>query len=324
MTPDTASAPAAPRVLEHFMLDVGDGHQLYVETAGRPDGVPVIYLHGGPGSGAQPEHRALFDPGRFRAVLFDQRGAGRSTPHRSRVATSTNHLVADMEAIRAALGIRRWIVVGGSWGATLGLAYAERFPERVLGLVLRATFLGTRGELDWAFGEGLARFYPTLHDDFLSILPDAERADPLPNYWRRILDPDPAVHGPAARAWHDTERVLSEIHPTTTRLDLNEVRSGARLPATAFMEAHYFARDCFLDTDELVRNAGRLAGVPGRIVQSRFDLLCPPINAARLKAGWPDSQVVMVEAAGHSLGHPAVRAAVMAAVEELGAVVKSS
>lgn len=324
MTPDSEVAPPAARLLEHFMLSVGDGHQLYVETVGRPDGIPVIYLHGGPGSGAQTDHRALFHPDRFRAVLFDQRGAGRSTPQRSRIANTTAHLVADMEAIRTALGIRRWLVVGGSWGATLALAYAERFPERVLGIVLRATFLGTRAELDWAFGDGLARFHPALHGDFLSVLPEPERADPLPNYWRRILDPDPAVHGPAARAWHDTERILSEVDPVTARLDLDEIASGSRLPATAFMEAHYFTRDCFLEPDELVRNARRLAGVPGVIVQSRFDLLCPPANAARLAASWPESRIVTVEAAGHSLGHALVKAAVIAAINELGQSIRAA
>src|SRR5262249_52576608 len=174
-------------------------------------------------------------------VLFDQRGCGRSTPKRSREANTLPHLIADLETIRAKFGFERWMVVGGSWGATLALAYAEMHPQRVSGLVLRATFLGTYEEIESGFCERLPRFYPGLSEDFLSLLPQTERARPLRPYWRRILDPDPAVHGPVARAWHDTERILSEHTPTRTRLDLASLKSNsAALPATPFMEAHYF------------------------------------------------------------------------------------
>src|ERR1700733_11651103 len=209
------SAPFAP--LTSQLLPVGDGHEIYVETVGRTDGIPAIYLHGGPGSGCQPDHRRLFDPERFHAVLFDQRGAGRSRPKGRLEANTLPHLIADMETIRKNLGFKRWMIVGGSWGATLALAYAEAHPRRVSGIVLRATFLGTRGELDAAFLDALPRFYPDLSDDFLGLLPAGERSQPLNAYWRRILDADPAVHGPAARAWHDTERVLSEHVPSRSR-----------------------------------------------------------------------------------------------------------
>ncbi len=205
------SDPFAP--LTSQLLPVGDGHEIYVETVGRADGIPAVYLHGGPGSGCQPDHRRLFDPERFHAVLFDQRGAGRSRPKGRREDNTLPHLIADMEMIREQFGFARWMIVGGSWGATLALAYAQAYPRRTSGIVLRATFLGTRGELDGAFSEALPRFYPGLGDDFLSVLPAGERGRPLDAYWRRILDADAAVHGPAARAWHETERILSEHAP---------------------------------------------------------------------------------------------------------------
>src|SRR6202163_2462429 len=198
--------PFAP--LTSQLLPAGDGHEIYVETVGRADGIPAVYLHGGPGSGCQPDHRRLFDPERFHAVLFDQRGAGRSRPRGLREANTLPHLIADMEMIREEFGLERWMVVGGSWGATLALAYAQAHPQRVSGIVLRATFLGTRSELEGAFLDRLPRFYPDLSDDFIGLLPETERARPLEAYWQRILDADSAVHGPFARAWHDTERIL--------------------------------------------------------------------------------------------------------------------
>src|SRR6478672_4363547 len=190
--------PFAPLTSE--LLPVGDDHEVYVESVGRADGIPAVYLHGGPGSGCQPDHRRLFDPERFHAILFDQRGAGRSRPKGRREDNTLANLIADMETIRAKFGFERWIVVGGSWGATLALAYAQAHPHRVSGIVLRATFLGTRKELEAAFVDALPRFYPDLSEDFLSVLPGEERGQPLDAYWHRILDPDPAVHGPAARA----------------------------------------------------------------------------------------------------------------------------
>ena len=205
------SDPFAP--LTSQLLPVGNGHEIYVETVGRADGIPAVYLHGGPGSGCQPDHRRLFDPERFHAVLFDQRGAGRSRPKGRREDNTLAHLIADMEMIREKFGISRWIIVGGSWGATLALAYAQAHPDRVSGIVLRATFLGTRSELEGAFLDSLPRFYPALSDDFIGLLPEDERAKPLDAYWRRILDADPAVHGPFVRAWHDTERILQNIVP---------------------------------------------------------------------------------------------------------------
>jgi proline iminopeptidase len=307
--------PFAPLTSEH--LSVGDGHEVHVESVGRADGMPAVYLHGGPGSGCQPDHRRLFDPERFHAVLFDQRGAGRSRPKGERAHNTLPHLIADMEMIREKFGFARWMVVGGSWGATLALAYAQAHPDRVLGLVLRATFLGTKAEVETAFTGTLQRFYPDLAADFLSLLPADERAQPVDAYWRRILDPDPAVHTALARAWHDTERILSEHRPARTRLDPASLGAAGALPATPFMEAHYFANDCFLRPDQLRDEAGTLARIPGIIVQGRYDLLCPPATSQALAARWPLSEIRVVESAGHSLYDPGVRDAVMKAIADL-------
>jgi proline iminopeptidase len=309
------SDPFAP--LTSQLLPVGDGHEIYVESVGRADGIAAVYLHGGPGSGCQPDHRRLFDPERFHAVLFDQRGAGRSRPKGRREHNTLPHLIADMEAIREKFGFERWIVVGGSWGATLALAYAQAHPHRVSGIVLRATFLGTRKELEGAFVDMLPRFYPDLSDDFPKVLPSEERGQPLDAYWRRILDPDPAVHGPAARAWHDTEQILSTHMPGRLRLDLDSLNSTRALPTTPFMEAHYFQSDCFMRPDQLLAEAGKLKGIPGIMVQGRYDLLCPPATSHALAAVWLESEVQCVEGAGHSLYDPGIRNAVMKAIADM-------
>ena len=309
------SDPFAPLTSEQ--LAVGDGHEIYVESVGRVGGIAAVYLHGGPGSGCQPDHRRLFDPERFHAVLFDQRGAGRSRPKGSREHNTTTHLIADLEKIREKFGFERWMVVGGSWGATLALAYAQAHPERVSGIVLRATFLGTRAELEGAFYNALPRHYPGLYDDFITALPEQERAQPIEAYYRRILDPDAVVHGPAARVWGETERILSEHAPSRERIDRAALNSSRTLPATPFMEAHYFQNDCFMRPDQLMTEADRLADIPGIIVQGRYDLLCPPATSHALAARWPRAEVRIVAGAGHSLYDPGVRDAVMKAIADM-------
>ncbi|HLJ00257.1 MAG TPA: prolyl aminopeptidase [Bradyrhizobium sp.] len=312
--------PFAP--LTSGMLAVGQGHEIYVESIGRKDGIPAVYLHGGPGSGCQNDHRRLFDPERFHAVLFDQRGSGRSRPKGARKNNTLSHLIADMEMIRVKFGFDRWIVVGGSWGATLALAYAQSHPDRVSGLVLRATFLGTDEELQDVFLNALPRFYPALNEDFLALLPEAERAHPLQAYWRRILDSDAAVHGPFARVWHDTERILSEYKPARNRLERASLTGTGALPATPFMEAHYFQNHCFMRPGQLLEQAGQLTGIPGVIVQGRYDLLCPPKISHALAERWHDAEIRIVEGAGHTLHDPGVRDAVMRAIADVAARVE--
>ena len=314
--PATTGEPLRP--FDARMLDVGDGHWLYIEEVGDRNGVPAIFLHGGPGSGAQHMHRRLFDPRRFHAVLFDQRGAGRSHPYLSLDANTTQHQIADIEAIREHLGIDKWLVVGGSWGSTLAVAYAEAFPERVSGMALRAVFLGTPREVEWAFVDGPRLFRPELYADFVSLLPEAERARPLDAYLRRLADSDRNVHAPAAESWAAYERVLSELVPGSPRLPAEPGRSE-RLPPTPFVEAHYIRNNFFLQPDELVANAHKLRGIPGVVVQGRYDLLCPPRAAYALAQAWGDDcRLELIDRAGHAITEPGVMQALTAAVGELG------
>lgn len=302
--------------LSGFYLPVSDGHELWVETYGTPAGYPVVFLHGGPGSGCNARQRELFDPDYHFAIFLDQRGAGKSLPAGGRAANTTADLIADIETLRQYLGITRWLVTGGSWGATLALAYAQAHPAHVTGLALRAVFLGTRPELERAFITHLQTFFPLLWQGFIAHLTPAERADPLSAYYARILDADPALHGPAAWIWHDINRALGDV-PAPLH-DFPD-HADAPLPRTPFMEAHYFRNACFLPENALIDGAAALAEIPGVIVQGRYDLLCPPANAAALQAVWPKAEVSWVEGAGHAMSHPAIFAAWREAIARLSA-----
>ena len=296
------------RPFDALMLSVGDGHWLYVEQCGDPRGIPVLFLHGGPGSGAQHAHRDLFDPARFRAILFDQRGAGRSHPYLSTQSNTTAHQISDIERIRTYFGIDRWLVVGGSWGSTLGLAYAQSHPERIAGLVMRAIFLGTDDEIRWAFLDGPKRFRPELFAAFVHELPVAERSDPLGAYVARLRHPDPSVHIPAAVVWNAYERALSELVPVSPVLpERGRAHHGTRTPPTPILEAHYIAHSFFLRPGQLLDEAWRLSGIPGVIVQGRYDLLCPPVAAEAIAAAWGSQcRLRFVERAGHAMTEPGI------------------
>lgn len=311
------------RPLEPFdvrRLAVDEIHTLHVEQVGNADGLPAVFLHGGPGSGCNPEQRRYFDPHRFRAVLFDQRGSGRSTPKRGLARNTTQDLVADMERIREALGIERWMLVGGSWGATLALAYAQAHPGRTRGLVLRAVFLGTREEFVWAFRGAAQTIYPELWRDLVALLPPAERADPIAALGARIENPDPRIHRPAAQVWHDYERALSTLRPGSLALP-RSLEDGGRgePPNTPFLEWHYLRHGCFLEPGQLLAGAPRLRGIPGIVVQGRYDLLCPPLSADALADAWPGCTLRLVPGAGHSAAEPAILAAMVTAIRDLGA-----
>lgn len=314
---------APQRPFDALMLYAGDDHWLYVEQCGRRDGVPVIFLHGGPGSGSQHAHRELFDPSRFHAILFDQRGAGRSHPYLSRRANTTQHLIADIERIRTYFGFERWLVVGGSWGSTLGLAYAEAHPERVAGLILRAIFLGTDAEVRWAFIDGPRRFRPELYRAFVDHLPMKERVDPLGAYLTRLCDPDPRIHVPAAQVWNAYERALSELVPAAAALpDLTEPAEGTRTPPTPIMEAHYISNSFFLQPDQLLEEAWRLGDISGVLVQGRYDLLCPPAAAEAIAAAWGRKcRLRYIERAGHAMTEPGVLEAMREGIEDIAAQV---
>lgn len=304
------------RPFDAIMLAVGDGHWLYVEEVGKRGGIPALFLHGGPGSGAQASHRQLFDPERFHAILFDQRGAGRSHPYLSTHANTTQHLVADIERIRQHFGFEKMLIVGGSWGSTLALAYAETFPERVSALVLRAVFLGTDHEVDWAFRRGPAELRPDLYETFVAALPEDERDDPLRSYVARLTSDDPRLRDPAARQWFQFERTLSEFAPATTMLP-ETLPSEGRVSPTPVMEAHYIANHFFLKPQELLDGASRLGSIPGVIVQGRYDLLCPPRAAFELARRWPGSRLEIVPAAGHAMTDPGIFDAMKRAINKL-------
>jgi proline iminopeptidase len=312
----TDQPPSPLRPFDARMINVGDGHWIYVEEVGTNGGRPCVFLHGGPGSGSQHMHRALFDPARDHVFLLDQRGAGRSHPYLSRQANSTQHLVADIETIRTHFGVEKWLVVGGSWGSTLGLAYAEAHPERVTGLVLRAIFLGTDAEVEWAFVDGPKTTRPELFKAFRDWLPEDERIDPLSAYVRRLTDADPELHTPTAHIWNAYERALSEVRLADATLPA-EFAKDARLPPTPIIEAHYIRHNFFLAPDQLIANAHKLKGIPGHLVQGRHDLLCPPENAQALANAWADAHLEIIENAGHAMTEPGVTDAMRTAISAL-------
>jgi len=293
-------------------LSVGPPHVLYWEQSGNPNGSPILFLHGGPGAGATPGHRRFFDPDHYRVVIFDQRGAGRSTPLGELADNTTAHLIDDIEALRRTLNIERWCVFGGSWGSSLALAYAQMHPDRVAGLILRGIFLCRADEVDW-FMHGMGRFFPEAAASFQNHLPAAERSALLDNYHRRLTDPDPAVHMPAAAAWSRYEAECSTLMPspdTVSALTEPSVALGL-----ARIEAHYFANNLFLEEGQLLDQADRLAGIPGIVVQGRYDVVCPPTSAFELCQAWPQGELIMVPDAGHSATESSISSALVRATE---------
>ncbi len=295
-------------------LELDHGHVMYYEECGEPGGVPVVFLHGGPGAGSTPTHRRFFNPSRTRAVLYDQRGAGRSTPLGAETDNTTQHLIADLERLRRHLAIERWVVFGGSWGATLALAYAQAHATHVAGLVLRGIFLAERHEIDW-FLYGVRRIFPDAWRDFAGFLPEAERDDLLAGYRRRLGDPDPAVHLPAARAWSIYEARCSTLRPNSRTVAAFAADRTAL--SLARIEAHYFANACFLEPDALLAGLDAIRALPAAIVQGRYDAICPPLTADRLARAWPEADYVLVPDAGHSALEPGIRRELVAATERL-------
>jgi proline iminopeptidase len=295
------------------MLDVGDGHRVYWEVSGNPAGKPVVFVHGGPGAGTSPLQRRFFDPEVYRIVLFDQRGCGRSTPH---VATrdpdehnTTWHLVADMEALREHLGIERWLLFGGSWGATLALAYAETHPDRVTEIILRGVFLLRQSELAWLYGGGAGALFPAEWTAFSSLVTGG---DVLGGY-RRLLG-DPARAAEAAKAWSDWEGSVVSVDPTPS---LVATYGDARFAvAFAKLALHYFTHGGWLADDQLLRDAGKLSGIPGRIVQGRYDVVTPPVTAWQLHKAWPGSTLTILPKAGHAITDFGVLDALVKATDE--------
>jgi proline iminopeptidase len=294
-------------------MSVDGGHTVCWEACGNPDGIPVIFLHGGPGAGCSPIHRRFFDPHLYNVILLDQRGCGRSTPHAEIADNSTDHLIADIEQLRTELGIQAWLAFGGSWGSTLALAYGQAHPDRCLGFVLRGIFLGSAWEIEW-FLYGMGHFFPEAWRRFTQHLPEAERGDLLANYHRRLLDPDPGVHLPAARHWNQYETDCVSLVPDERTPPFSDTDHRA-LPLSR-LEAHYFTNGVFRDEGALLDRMERIAHLPCVIIQGRYDMICPPRTAHALVARWPDAKLEMAPTAGHSAMEPGIRSVLISATDE--------
>jgi len=298
----------------HGVLAVDGLHKIYWEQSGNPHGTPVVFLHGGPGAGAIGAHRRFFDPRHYRIVIFDQRGSGRSKPYAELTDNTTDHLIGDMELLRQFLEIDKWMVFGGSWGASLALAYGIRHPDRCLGFVLRGVFLCRQREMDW-FLHGMGMVFPEAWRAFTEFLPARERDDPLEGYYRRLVDPDPAVHLPAARMWSAYESACSNLMPKADPGGRGE--DGRATLGVARIEAHYFKHAMFMEEGYLLDNVAALRGIPAVIVQGRYDIVCPIVSADELARAWPEAEYVIVGDAGHSAMEPGIRSALVRATEAL-------
>ena len=288
-----------------------DGHELYFEECGKPSGQPILFLHGGPGAGIAPSHRRLFNPDRFRCVLFDQRGSGKSRPFASVESNTTELLIDDIEALRKHLGIEKFIVLGGSWGSTLALAYAIAYPEHVESLILRGVFLGTADEVSWFLYE-MGRFFPEAHDRFISYIPEVERDDILNAYYQRLTSSNPAIYQPAADRWASYETSCSTLRAGSRHM------TGAAALSMARIEAHYFRHNCFMPDSHILSNIDRIKHLSAHIIQGRHDVICPPFTAQKLTLAWgKNARLQMIDEAGHSTFERGIAHALLAALDSI-------
>lgn len=294
------------------MLPLDNLHTMYWEQSGKETGLPVLFLHGGPGAGSSPAHRCFFDPAYYRIVIYDQRGAGRSTPLGETHNNTTPHLIDDIEVLRQYLGITEWLVFGGSWGSTLALAYSETYPARCLGLILRGIFLCRKSEIDW-FLYGLKNFFPEAWHTFVSLLPSSERDNILAAYYRRLVHPEYVVHMPAALAWSVYEGSCSTLlaSPETVAYFTNDVVAIG----LARIEAHYFSHEIFLPKNSLLDNIKKIRSIPAVIIQGRYDAVCPIVSANDLHCVWPEAQYIVIADAGHSAWEPGIQTELIKATE---------
>ena len=285
-------------------LAVDDLHTLYLEECGNPDGIPVLFVHGGPGSGASKRDRRFFDPERYRIIVFDQRGAGRSTPHAELRNNTTQLLIQDMETIRALLGVSKWVLFGGSWGAGLSLLYAEEYPENVLGMILRGIFLCRPRDLSWFYQDGASRVFPDFWRDFLEPIPEDERVDLIAAYYQRLTGPNELAKMAAAKAWSTWEGRCATLKANHDLVDA--FSSPHTALSLARIEAHYFINNAFIEPNQIIDNVHRLTDIPGVIVHGRYDMVCPLDNALALYNAWPDADLHIIRDAGHSSQEPGI------------------
>ncbi|MDO8596833.1 MAG: prolyl aminopeptidase [Sulfuricaulis sp.] len=297
------------------MLAVDAPHEIYVEESGNLQGLPVLFVHGGPGAGCEEKHRSYFDPNLYRIVLFDQRGAGRSRPHAALENNTTQALVADMERIRAELGIDKWVLFGGSWGSTLSLVYAETYPERVHGLILRGIFLCRPQEIHWFYQEGANRIFPDYWQDFVHPIPESERHDLLHAHYQRLTGDDEVARMRSAEAWAIWEGRTATLTPKKEVVDFFSDPHVAL--SLARIEAHYFVNNIFLKPDQILRDAHKLKTIPGVIVHGRYDIVCPIENAWDLHRAWPEAQLEIIPDAGHSASEPGIVNALVRATTDM-------
>ncbi|MDX3896226.1 prolyl aminopeptidase [Pusillimonas sp.] len=299
----------------HGLLDTGDGHQIYWELCGNPQGKPAVFLHGGPGSGCSPTHRRLFDPSRYKVLLFDQRGCGRSLPHACLDNNTTWHLVADIERLRTEiLQAEQALVFGGSWGSTLALAYAQAHPQRVSALIVRGIFTVRREELLWFYQEGASWLFPDVWERYLAPIPPEERHDLMAAYRKRLTSPDPEVQLQAAHAWSQWEDHTITLLPSPMHSQSHSDDRSAL--AFARIENHYFVNQGFMEEGQLLRDAHKLHGIPGVIVQGRYDACTPMRTAWELHRAWPQAEFHVVDDAGHAFDEPGILAQLLAATDK--------
>lgn len=299
------------------MLPVSNIHTLYWEQAGNPKGKPVVFLHGGPGGGLIADYRRYFNPDVYRMILFDQRGAGRSTPHANLVENTTWHLVEDIETIRKHFGIDKWMVFGGSWGSTLSLSYAETHPDRATELVLRGIFLCRKKEIDWFYQEGASAVFPDVWEQYVNAIPEAERGDMVSAYYRRLTSEDENVRIEAARAWSIWEGATSKLFPSDKLIeDFGDPKFAI---AMARIECHYFINNTFFPTQNyLIENVGRIRHIPAVIVQGRYDMVCPMMSAWDLHRAWPEADLRVIRDSGHSMSEPGILSELVNATDQFG------
>lgn len=299
----------------HFRLKVSPPHELYVEESGNPHGIPVLFVHGGPGGGSTSRQRCFFDPEKYRIILFDQRGAGQSTPHAELMNNDTPSLLDDMEAIRKELRIDRWLLFGGSWGSTLSLLYAQMHPEKVLGLVLRGIFLCRKSDFDWLYQQGASLIFPDYWEDFIAPIPVEERSDMLAAYYQRLVSKNELARMAAAKSWALWEARCSTLRPSASAIDY-AARPNTAL-ALARIEAHYFSQHGFIEHNQILRDAEKLKGIPGYIVHGRYDMVCPLDNAVELSKVWYDGTLNIVRDAGHASSEPGTIDALVRATRDM-------